>query len=77
MKIYATDNFRKTRIKKGFSLVALAEKAELSKQAIGQVERRANGISPAKAIKVIELLQTDFDNIFELVERDGEHGKTD
>lgn len=68
MKIYAKKNFKEIRMKKGYSIVGLAEKTEISKQALGQIERRINGISPENSQKIISTLNTEFDSIFELVE---------
>ena len=52
----AKSNLRITRIKKGFSIVTLAEKVGVSKQAIGQLERGNNGISPENAQRILEVL---------------------
>lgn len=69
VKVYARPSFRELRIKKGFSIIMLAHKLNISRQMIAQVERRANGISPDKAKKICELLEVEFDEIFQLVER--------
>ena len=70
MKVIAKNTFRETRIKSGFSTVTLAEKIGTSKQNVGQIERRVNGIAPDKAKIVTELFGVNFDDIFELVERE-------
>jgi len=69
MKVYAKKNFKETRIKKGFNTVGLSKEINLTKQMIAQVERRANGISPEKAVLIATVLNVGFDEIFELVER--------
>jgi transcriptional regulator with XRE-family HTH domain len=69
MKIYANDNFKVVRMMNGFSIVDLADKVGVSKQMLGQVERRINGISPAKAKSIIEALGVEFKEVFEFVER--------
>lgn len=68
MKIKANQKFKETRLKKGYTLVNLAEKIEMSKQAIGQVERGINGISPTNSTKVLAALNVEFDEIFEIKE---------
>lgn len=67
MKVMAKSNLRITRIKKGFSTVTLAEKVGLSKQAIGQLERGNNGISPENAQRILEVLDVSFDDVFVIV----------
>lgn len=69
MKVFAKENFKSIRIKNGFSLVDLSRESGLTKQAIGQIERRSNGVSPKSAKVLTGLLNVDFDEIFELVER--------
>jgi DNA-binding XRE family transcriptional regulator len=69
LKVFAKNNFRTTRIKKGFSAVTLAEKIGTTKQAIGQIERRVHGCGPQKAKLITEVLGVEFDDVFELVER--------
>lgn len=76
MKVIAKNTFREIRIKSGFSTVTLAEKIGTSKQNVGQIERRVNGIAAEKAKMVTELFGVSFDDIFELVERVGSDGKT-
>jgi DNA-binding XRE family transcriptional regulator len=70
VKVIAKNTFREIRIKSGFSTVTLAEKIGTSKQNVGQIERRVNGIAPDKAKVVTELFGVSFDDIFELVERE-------
>lgn len=70
MKIYANGQFKIMRIKRGFTVVALAKAVGLTKQAIGQIERRANGVSPEKSVEILRVLGLDFDDVFELVERE-------
>jgi transcriptional regulator with XRE-family HTH domain len=69
LKIYAKEGFRAIRIKKGFTIVSLSDAIGTTKQTIGQVERRVNGIGPEKAAKIANVLGVGFDEIFELVER--------
>ncbi|AHJ88641.1 hypothetical protein GBK2_43 [Geobacillus phage GBK2] len=69
MKVYAKENFREIRIKKGFTTASLGRAVGLTKQAIGQIERRENGVSPENCLKIAEALGVDFDDVFELVER--------
>jgi len=76
VKVIAKNTFREIRIKSGFSTVTLAEKIGTSKQNVGQIERRVNGIAAEKAKMVTELFGVSFDDIFELVERVGSDGKT-
>lgn len=72
MKIYAKKGFREKRLLRGHTLVSLGLAADASKQTMGQVERRVNGIGPEKAKKVAQALHVEFEEIFEFVER-GEH----
>ena len=76
MKVFANKNFKTTRIKSGFSLSGLAEATEITKQAMGQIERRCNGVSPENAHRIVRLLGVEFDDVFELIERVGADGKT-
>lgn len=69
MKIYANDNFSKVRLINGYSIAELARQTGISKQQLGQVEKGINGISPAKAKIVIELLGVQFDEVFKFLER--------
>jgi transcriptional regulator with XRE-family HTH domain len=69
MKVFAKENFREIRIKKGFSIVLLAEVVGMTKQAIGQIERRLNGVSPEKSQEILKTLGVEFDDVFELVDR--------
>ena len=76
MKVFAKENFKTTRIKSGFSLSGLADTLEMSKQALGQIERRSNGVAPENARRIVELFGVEFDDVFELIERVGSDGKT-
>lgn len=69
MKVLAKESFREIRIKKGFSIVLLAEVVGMTKQAIGQIERRLNGVSPEKSQEILKTLGVEFDEVFELVDR--------
>jgi transcriptional regulator with XRE-family HTH domain len=69
MKVFAKENFREIRIRKGFSIVLLAEIVGMTKQAIGQIERRLNGVSPEKSQEILKALGVEFDEVFELVDR--------
>lgn len=66
MKVMAKKSLRITRIKAGFTLEMLADKAGMTRQAISQVERKINGIMPDKAIVICNALQVEFDQVFEL-----------
>lgn len=70
MKIYAKDHFKVARLMQGFSVIALAEELEMSRQAINQIEKGVHGISPAKAKQATEILNAKFGDIFKLVERE-------
>lgn len=69
MKIYAKDTFRLSRLKGGYTIKDIAEAVGVTKQMIGQIERRENGIGPANAKKLTEVLNVEFEEIFEFVER--------
>lgn len=69
MKVHANEKFREIRIKEGFTIGDLAEVVGMTKQAIGQIERGLNGVSPKKAKKIIDVLDVEFDDIFKLVDR--------
>lgn len=69
MKIKAKNNLRKCRIIKGFTQVELAEKVELTPQMIGQLENGISGVNPSNAKKIVKVLNVEFDDVFELVER--------
>ncbi|AKQ07458.1 transcriptional regulator [Bacillus phage Pavlov] len=69
MKIFATKEMRLARMRKGYSIVDLARKAEMSRQAVGQVELMKNGVSPANAKKLADALGTTFESIFIFKER--------
>jgi transcriptional regulator with XRE-family HTH domain len=69
MKIYASEKMRLHRILQGLTIVELANKVEMSKQAVGQIERGNNGVGPANAKKIAEVLGVEFDEIFTFVER--------
>lgn len=71
MRVFAKDSFRTTRIKKGFTIVSLGKEIGLSKQMIGQIERKVNGVGPEKAKQIIDAFGVEFDDVFELVERVG------
>ena len=66
MKIIANTKFQETRIRKGFTITRLAEKAGVTKTAVSQIERRTNGTRPATAQKIIEALDVEFDDVFTL-----------
>lgn len=70
MKIYAQLNFAETRMKKGYSLIELSKEIGITQQGLGKFEKRLNGISPKKSQEILRLFDVDFDDIFELVERD-------
>lgn len=69
MKVFAKEELRIIRIKKGITIAQIAEAAGITKQAISQFEKRKNGISPDKTQAIIVLLGVSFDDVFELVER--------
>lgn len=69
MRVFAKENFKEVRMKKGYGLVKLSELIGISKQGLAQVENRTNGISPERARLVLDILEVEFDEIFELVER--------
>jgi DNA-binding XRE family transcriptional regulator len=72
MKIFAKGTLKLNRIMSGFTIVQLAEKVDMSAQALGQVERLKNGISPENAKKVCEVLEKEFDEVFMFVKRKNE-----
>jgi DNA-binding XRE family transcriptional regulator len=69
MKIFANDNFKMQRIINGFTIVDLAAEVGVTKQALGQLERGANGVSPANALKITKALGVEFHDVFKFVER--------
>jgi DNA-binding XRE family transcriptional regulator len=71
MKVFAKKCFREIRIKKGFTTVSLGNAIGTTKQMVGQFEKRLNGVGPDKAKKIIDVLEVEFDDVFELVEREG------
>jgi DNA-binding XRE family transcriptional regulator len=68
VKVYAKETLRAARIKQGHTIVSLAKAIGTTKQTIGQVERRVNGIGPDKAKQITIALGVKFDDIFELVD---------
>ena len=76
MKVKATDNFKIVRLKKGFSQTELAKRVGITSQALGQIERRKIGVSPSTSSEILSHLNVKFDDIFEIVERMEEYGKT-
>jgi transcriptional regulator with XRE-family HTH domain len=71
MRVVAKDIFREIRIKKGFTIVSLAAAVGTTKQTIGQIERGINGVGPENAKKIAEVLEVEFDEVFDLVKREG------
>lgn len=68
MRIFVNDNFKPTRIKNGFSIIGLSKEIGITKQSLGQIERRVNGISPGNSKKILELFKVEFDDIFTIVD---------
>lgn len=69
MKVVAKKELRVARIKKGLTAYQMADHTGLTHTGYRQMERRVNGISPAKAKTVCEVLNLDFEKLFELVDR--------
>jgi transcriptional regulator with XRE-family HTH domain len=68
VRIFAKEDFRSRRIRMGFTCESIAALTGYTTSAFSKVERRENGINPKRAKKVLEALQLDFDEVFELVE---------
>lgn len=69
MKVYAKDDFRGIRVRKGLTLQQIAEKTGYTTSAFGKIERRLNGISPRRVETVLTVLEMSFDDCFELVRK--------
>jgi transcriptional regulator with XRE-family HTH domain len=54
-------------MRKGMTLEKVAELTGYTTSAFGKIERRLNGISPGKVERVLEALQMEFDDVFEIV----------
>lgn len=63
MKIKAKNCFREIRIKKGFSLTALADAMNVSTSVVSNIENQKN-IRPATAKKVCKVLDESFETLF-------------
>lgn len=68
MKIKAKKKFKETRLRNGYTIVGLAKVTGMTKQALGQVERGDNGISPTNSQNVLKALNVEFDDVFEISE---------
>lgn len=69
MKIYANSNFKLIRVMNGLTIKSLADRVGMTDQALGQIERGRNGISPANAKAILDELKVGFDDLFQFVER--------
>jgi transcriptional regulator with XRE-family HTH domain len=55
-------------MRKGLTLEKVAALAGYTTSAMGKIERRLNGINPKRTKYVLEALEMDFDDVFEIVE---------
>lgn len=67
LKIYAKENMRMIRMRKGFNLTEFAELAGYTTSSMGKIENRRNGISANRTQKVLDVLGVEFDDIFEFI----------
>lgn len=65
-----TYNMKTTRIKSGMSIKALSKKSGLSTATICKVENGAIVPMPMTAKKICDALEADFDDLFEIVEKE-------
>lgn len=68
MLIYAKPYLKECIIRSGNSVASFAEQIGLTRQAMYLMLNRRNGIRPTNTKKVLELLNKDFDEVFEIVE---------
>lgn len=71
MKIYANDNFSIIRMKKGMSMQNLADAVGITINALYKNENRVHSVRPGNAKKIIDCLGVEFDDVFEVVDKEG------
>lgn len=64
-------NLQSIRIKKGLSTKQLAKKASLNALTILNIENGSSTPNPSTAAKICTALEAEFDELFELKEREG------
>lgn len=71
MKVYAKEHaLVQARFRKGVSVLELASRLGVSRQAIYNIEKRRNGISPALCTEIVKVLGVEFDEVFTFEEKD-------
>jgi len=68
LKILAKDNLQMKRIKKGYNGSDIAKEIGITKMGYYNIEKRKNGADPKNAKKICEVLDVDFDDVFEVVD---------
>lgn len=71
LSIYAKPEFIMVRLRKGYTLNRLAEIVGVTRQSMSQIERRTNGVGPENSKKILEALEVEFDDIFEIIPLEG------
>ena len=66
IKVLAKDNLAEKRIREGLTGVDVAKKIGITKAGYYSIERGDNGVSPANAKKISEVLGCDFDELFRM-----------
>jgi transcriptional regulator with XRE-family HTH domain len=67
-KIIAKPRLRLERITRGYSLKELGKRIGYSYAGLGKVELGRNGIQPRGVKALLEVLELEFDELFELVD---------
>ena len=68
MKVLAKDNLGLERIRKGYNGSDIAEKIGITKMGYHNIEKRKNGADPKNAKKICEVLDAEFEELFEVVD---------
>jgi DNA-binding XRE family transcriptional regulator len=71
-KIIVKQDLESIRIRQGLTSVDLAKKCNVSSTAIRSIEKKENNASPAIAVAISEALNTPFDDLFNIVDGEGE-----
>ena len=66
IKVMAKDCLAEKRIREGLTGVDVAEKIGMTKAGYYSIERGDNGVSPANAKKISEVLGCGFDELFRM-----------
>lgn len=64
-----TKEFEIARIKSGYTVSEVAQKMGISKQAVYNVLNGKNNFTPARAKKAADVLEKDFDLLFEITDK--------